>query len=117
MRGDGLPSSLTLIGPSGADGYLAGLAAEIQARSGVPMGATGLAVPPPAPMPAAPPSGRIALAVVGPHLAGLPLNPELVALGRVFFSEAEPTTHSPLYPFPPSNPPTPALLRPPARQP
>ena len=51
MRGDGLPSSLTLIGPSGADGYLAGLAAEIQARSGAPMGATGLAVPPPAPAP------------------------------------------------------------------
>ena len=67
MRGDGLPSSLTLIGPAGADGYLAGLAAEIQARSGVPMGATGLAVPPPAPMRAVPPSGRIALAVVGAH--------------------------------------------------
>ena len=40
MRGDGLPSSLTLIGPSGADGSRR-LAAEIQARSGVSMGATG----------------------------------------------------------------------------
>ena len=81
MRGDGLPSSLTLVGPSGADGYLAGLAAEIQARSGVPMGATGLAVPPVAPAPAVPSFGRIALAVVGAHLAGLPLNSELVSLG------------------------------------
>ena len=33
-RGDGLPSSVTLIGPSGADGLLAGLAAAIQVRSG-----------------------------------------------------------------------------------
>ncbi len=41
MRGDGLPSSVTLIGPSGADGVLAGLAAAIQARSGASMGATG----------------------------------------------------------------------------
>src|SRR5271166_2205606 len=37
MRRDGLPSSLTLIGPSGADGLLAGLAAAIQAKAGAPM--------------------------------------------------------------------------------
>jgi allophanate hydrolase len=111
MRGDGLPSSLTLIGPSGADGYIAGLAAEIQARSGVPMGATGLAVPPPASRPAAPASGRIALAVVGAHLAGLPLNPELVALGGVFLSEAETTSDYRLYALPGSKPPKPGLLR------
>ena len=111
MRGDGLPSSLTLIGPSGADGFLAGMAAEIQARSGVPMGATGLAVPPPAPMPAVPSSGRIALAVVGAHLAGLPLNPELVALGGVFLREAETTSDYRLYALPGSKPPKPGLLR------
>ncbi len=49
MRGDGLPSSLTLIGPAGADGFLAGIAAQVQAHSGAPMGATGLAVAAPAP--------------------------------------------------------------------
>ena len=100
MRGDGLPSSLTLIGPSGADGYLAGLAAEIQGRSGVPMGATGLHVPPPEPVSAAPPSGRIALAVVGAHLAGLPLNPELIARGATFLREAKTTDDYRLYALP-----------------
>jgi allophanate hydrolase len=111
MRGDGLPSSLTLIGPSGADGHIAGLAAEIQARSGVPMGATGLAVPPPAPAPAAPSCGRIAFAVVGAHLAGLPLNPELVALGGAFLREAKTTGDYRLYALPASRPPKPGLLR------
>ena len=41
MRGDGLPSSVTLIGPRGADGLLAGLAAEIHARSGAHDGRDG----------------------------------------------------------------------------
>jgi allophanate hydrolase len=111
MRGDGLPSSLTLIGRSGADGLLAGLAAEIQARSGVPMGATGLAVPPPAPAIACPQSGRVALAVVGAHLAGLPLNPELVALGGAFLREAKTTGDYRLYALEGSKPPKPGLLR------
>jgi allophanate hydrolase len=111
MRGDGLPSSLTLIGPSGADGYLAGLAVEIQTRSGVLMGATGLAVPPPALAPAVPSPGRIALAVVGAHLAGLPLNPELVSLGATFLREAETTGDYRLYALPGAKPPKPGLLR------
>jgi allophanate hydrolase len=111
MRGDGLPSSLTLIGPSGADGYLAGLAAEIQGRSGVPMGVTGLHVPPPALLPPAPSCGRIALAVVGAHLAGLPLNSELIALGATFLCEAKTTDDYRLYALPGSEPPKPGLLR------
>src|SRR5271157_2986317 len=71
VRGDGLPSSVTLIGPSGADGLLAGLAAAIQARST-------------ASTKAAAPSAlgdRIEIAVLGAHLTGLPLNRELVDLG------------------------------------
>ena len=38
IRGDGLPSSVTLIGPSGADGFIAGVAAAIQGRSSASMG-------------------------------------------------------------------------------
>jgi allophanate hydrolase len=111
VRGDGLPSSVTLIGPSGADGLLAGLAAEIHARSGAPMGAIGLAVSAPAPaLPNSPPH-RIAIAVVGAHLAGLPLNRELVELGGVFISEAQTTADYRLYALPSSKPPKPGLLR------
>jgi allophanate hydrolase len=111
MRGDGLPSSLTLIGPSGADGLLAGLAAAIQAKAGAPMGATGLSVPPLAAAAARAPQGRIAVAVVGAHLAGLPLNHELVELGAAFLSETETTNDYRLYVLPGSQPPKPGLLR------
>ena len=42
LRGDGLPSSVTLIAPSGADGLIAGVAAAIHARS-----STSVSPPPP----------------------------------------------------------------------
>ena len=111
MRGDGLPSSVTLIGPAGADGLLGGLAAVIQARSGAPMGATGLAAPPPQPATAGAPKGRIAVAVVGAHLAGLPLNRELLALCAAFLGEAETAADYRLYALSGAKPPKPGLLR------
>ncbi len=111
MRADGLPSSVTLIGPAGADGLLAALAAAIHFRSGAPMGATGLAVPPPPPASERAPHGRIALAVVGAHLAGLPLNRQLVGLGATFVREAETTSDYRLYALAGVKPPKPGLLR------
>ncbi|RBP11208.1 allophanate hydrolase [Roseiarcus fermentans] len=115
VRGDGLPSSVTLIAPAGADGLVAGLAAAIQANSGAPMGATGFPAPTagtPAPTtPSATPPGRIALAVVGAHLAGLPLNRELVDLGAAFVGEAETTPDYRLYALAGARPPKPGLLR------
>ncbi len=110
MRSDGLPSSVTLIARSGADGLIAGIAAAIQARSSAPMGATGL----PAPCPSAPAraaSGRIAIAVVGAHLCGLPLNRELVELGASFLREVETTDDYRLFALPGAVPPKPGLLR------
>ena len=111
MRRDGLPSSLTLIGPSGADGLLAGIAAEIQSRCGAPMGATGLAAPLPKAAPGRPPAGSISVAVVGAHLAGLPLNRELGELGGAFLREAETSADYRLYALPGAQPPKPGLLR------
>jgi allophanate hydrolase len=109
MRGDGLPSSVTLIAPKGTDGLLAAMAGGVQARSGAPMGATGL-MPGPAPSP--PPStGRIDLVVVGAHLTGLPLNRELTELGARFVREVETTQDYLFYALPGTVPPKPGLLR------
>ena len=111
VRGDGLPSSVTLIAPAGADGFIAGLAAAIHARSGAPMGATGRPAPAPTPASAGAPPGRIPLAVVGAHLAGLPLNRELVALGASFVGEVETAPDYRLYALADAQPPKPGLIR------
>jgi allophanate hydrolase len=104
VRGDGLPSSVTLIGPAGADGLLAGLAAAIEARS-----ALAATSPRPAPAPAA--QGRIEIAVLGAHLTGLPLNRELVDLGASFSREVETAPDYRLFALPGTNPAKPGLLR------
>jgi allophanate hydrolase len=101
VRGDGLPSSVTLIGPSGADGLLAGLAAAIQARSAA---STKAAAP-------SAPGDRIEIAVLGAHLTGLPLNRELVDLGASFSREVETTPDYRLFALPGSVPAKPGLLR------
>jgi allophanate hydrolase len=109
MRGDGLPSSVTLIAPGGTDGMLAALAAEIHARSGAPMGATGLAASPatsPEPV-----SGRIEIVVVGAHLTGLPLNRELTELGGRLVRATRTTRDYRFYALPGTSPPKPGLLR------
>ncbi len=111
MRNDGLPSSVTLIAPCGADGLIAGLAAAIHARSGAPMGATGRPAPQPPKAALAPPPGRIGLAVVGAHLSGLPLNRELVELGAAFVAEVETGPDYRLFALAGAEPAKPGLLR------
>ncbi len=111
LRGDGLPSSVTLIARAGADGLIAGLAAAIHARSGAPIGATGLAAPPPPARTGAAPPGRIAVAVVGAHLSGLPLNGELLALGASFVAEVETAPDYRLYALAGTMPAKPGLIR------
>ena len=95
-RADGLPSSLTLIGKAGADGYLAGIAAAIEGA------------PSAAPVKSAP--GRIEIAVVGAHLAGLPLNHELTTNGGIFVREARTTASYRLHALP-TTPPKPGMIR------
>jgi allophanate hydrolase len=111
VRGDGLPSSVTLISPSGADGLIAGLAAAIGARSGAPKEPLAR-IASPAPQAASEaPGERIEIAVVGAHLSGLPLNRELVALGASFSREVETTPDYRLFALPGSPPAKPGLLR------
>jgi allophanate hydrolase len=104
IRGDGLPSSVTLIAPAHADGLIAGVAAAIESRSGASASA-----PPQTSLRTT--DHRIEIAVVGAHLSGLPLNRELIELGASFSREVETTPDYRLFALPGSSPPKPGLLR------
>jgi allophanate hydrolase len=78
----GFPAGITLIGPAWHDGALAAFGAAMQQAAGTPLGATGIAQPPPAPAPAAlAVQPMTEIVVFGAHLAGQPLNKDLLALG------------------------------------
>ena len=79
---DGAPSGITLLAPAGRDAALASIGRAFHADTGLPLGATGRAQPPLADTPSALRDGEIALAVVGAHLSGMPLNGELRAAQR-----------------------------------
>jgi len=81
MRGDGVPSGITLLAPGGQDAFLASIGRVFHADTALPLGALKLDQPPLPALAAAPAPDEIALAVVGAHLSGLPLNHELRNLG------------------------------------
>lgn len=78
MRPDGRAGGVTLIGPSGSDGMLAGIGRDLH------VAARGEATAKPVDIDAVIPDGMIAVAVVGAHLSGMPLNGELVRNGAIF---------------------------------
>ena len=87
MGADGLPVGLTLIGPAWSDGRLAGLADALHRANAACVGATAQAIPAAA---APDPVGaeETALFCVGGHMARLPLNGQVTALGGRFVAEA-----------------------------
>lgn len=83
----GLPGGVTLVGPAFTDDALVPFAARMHALAASGLGRdTSAAVPPP-PAPHVP-EGWITVAVVGAHLAGMPLNGQLTGPGGVFVGEA-----------------------------
>jgi allophanate hydrolase len=83
---DGMPVGLTLIGPAWSEGRLAALADDLHRANTTTVGATAVAIPPAgAPDPVG--AGETALFCVGGHMAGLPLNGQVTALGGRFVSE------------------------------
>ncbi|MFA5170348.1 MAG: allophanate hydrolase [Sulfuriferula sp.] len=93
---DGLPFGVTLVAPAHQDAPLLHLAARCQRAVATPLGATGIAQPVPAELPALLPSGQIRVAVCGAHLSGLPLNWQLTQRGARL---VQTTTSSPDYKF------------------
>jgi allophanate hydrolase len=88
LRGDGIPFGVTLLGTGGHDALLASLGRVFHADTKLKLGATGASQPQLAPLHAAPQSAEIALAVVGAHLSGMPLNGELKSFGARFLESA-----------------------------
>lgn len=83
-RDDGRPGSVTLLGRSGQDALGAALADRLHRATAQGLGATGHDVPSADPSDAGLAPGEIALAVVGAHMSGLPLNHELTSRGGRF---------------------------------
>ena len=93
-RPDGEPASLTLLAPAGHDLRLARLAAALQ--PGLAATAT---------------EDAVLVAVVGAHLAGMPLNHQLQDLGAAFAGVTETAPFYRLFALPDSVPPKPGMLR------
>ena len=112
FRPDGLPFGVTVIGPAFADDHLAAIADRLH-RALEPT--AGLAR---APLPSAQPDGGsgagVRLAVVGAHLAGLPLNHQLTERGAVLIARTRTAGSYRLYALPGTQPPKPGLVRDPA---
>jgi allophanate hydrolase len=94
MSQDGVPFGITLLAPAGRDAQLASVGRMLHADSALPLGALGIAQGPLAPLPPAPAADEIAIAVVGAHLTGMPLNHELTTKGARFL---ETTSTAPDY--------------------
>jgi allophanate hydrolase len=120
FRTDDLPAGATLIAPWGRDATLAAFASALHRRTSRTGGATRQPLPPApgtesggAASPSQPPSGeeRIAIAVVGAHLSGEPLNHQLIDSGGRFVRTARTVPAYRLYALPNTTPAKPGMMR------
>ena len=112
FRVDGFPSGVTLIGRAGADADLAAFGARLHRAAGTPLGATSAPQPDrDLPMPSAPGGDEIEVVVVGAHLSGMPLNPELRRQGGRLLRTTTTTADYRLFALPGGPPERPGLVR------
>jgi allophanate hydrolase len=111
MHADGTPFGVTLLALAGQDALLASIGRVFHAATGLPLGALGGAQPPLAGLPLAPAAGEIPIAVVGAHLAGMPLNGELKSLGARLLEATFTAADYRLYALAQSHPAKPGMLR------
>jgi allophanate hydrolase len=108
---DGTPFGVTFLAPAGEDALLAALGRDFHGRTGLPLGALGLPQPPLAADDMATAAGEVAIAVVGAHLSGMPLNGQLRALGGRFLRTTATAADYRLFALPDETPAKPGLLR------
>ena len=108
----GLPFGVTVIAPARADAALARFGQVWQARLNLPLGAHCAAFDPLSvaqTWPACAPT--LALAVVGAHLSGLPLNGQLLQRGATLRERTRTAARYRLFALPDTTPPKPGLMR------
>jgi allophanate hydrolase len=110
FRSDGVPFGVTLLAPAGNDAFLAALGRAFHADTALPLGAIGEKQCDLPTLSAEPNRGEIAIAVVGAHLSGMPLNAELRTLGARLLGPAATASDYRLYLLE-SDPPRPGLVR------
>lgn len=111
LRADGRPGGVTLLARRNHDAQVAAFARVLQRACAAPLGATRWPLPDMPPL--VPQAGvdEIALAVVGAHMSGLPLNGELTRLGGRFLRRARTADCYKLYCLPGGPPARPGLVR------
>jgi allophanate hydrolase len=106
-----VPFGITLLAPGGDDARLAEIGRVFHADTALPLGALKAPQPALAQVSKSPAAGEVALAVVGAHLSGLPLNGELRALGGRLLETTRTAPDYRLYALDGTAPPKPGLLR------
>ncbi|PYF12954.1 allophanate hydrolase [Rhodobacter viridis] len=105
----GLPAGVTLVGPGFSDAALEPFAAALHRAAGCGYGRDRGAMV--AALPVTCPEGWLTIAVVGAHLTGMPLNPELTSVGGICLEETRTAPDYRLYLLPGTVPPKPGLIR------
>jgi allophanate hydrolase len=111
LHRDGTPFGITLIAQASNDAALASLGRVFHADTALPLGATNKPQPALSPLSTLPADGEIAIAVVGAHLSGMPLNGELKSFGARFLERTATARGYRLFALAGAAPPKPGLLR------
>jgi allophanate hydrolase len=111
IESDGRPFGITLLAPAGEDAELAAVGRQFHYATGLQLGALKAPQPPPTKSASVAMAGEIAIAVVGAHLSGMPLNGELRAAGGRLLENAKTAPHYRLFALSGTTPPKPGLLR------
>ncbi len=108
---NGLPGGVTLVAPAFTDDALAPLADALHRAAAAGMGVDRAATIPEQSRIASPADDTVAIAVVGAHLTGMPLNHELTALGGTFVKACRTAGDYRLFVLPDTVPQKPGLIR------
>jgi allophanate hydrolase len=108
---NGVPFGITLLAPGGEDAALAAIGRQFHQATGLQLGALKAPLPPFVKFASVAGAGEIAIAVVGAHLSGMPLNGELRSGGARLLESTKTAPHYRLFALGGTVPPKPGLLR------